>query len=274
MRRRLTTAGILLSIFALGFFIPALNWLLVLVTAAIAVLCTWELTAMMKLKGLRVYRRVASWGVLALVLEAAWTGMEYAIIVFGVAVCLAWLVRMPGEIKGAWADVSATCFTLAYVGIPFAALTKIFLAGTDGKAFLVLMLAIIWTTDSCALLVGKRIGRNKLWPKISPGKTWEGSLGGVAGALVITGVFALLFGRFFPTVQDWEWAVFAILFSIVGQVGDLAESLLKRDVGVKDSGSELTGHGGFLDLMDAVMFAALPLLAYLHLLHPGVFASQ
>ena len=271
MVRRIVTALILLSVVFAGFYFDGMRWLLVGMVSLIAVFCTFELTQMMKLKGLRVYRRIASWGVLLLLLEAVTTHLQFSMIVFGVAVCGAWLVRMPGKVEGSWGDISATCFTLAYVGLPFAAMLRVFLASPQGEAWLLMTMTIIWTTDSFALFTGKAIGKHKLWPKISPGKTWEGSVGGTIGALIATMVFYGFFREhYFPGVHLWEFLVYGLVFSVLGQLGDLAESLLKRDVGVKDSGSELTGHGGFLDLMDAVLFCALPMLAYLQIFHPGV----
>lgn len=270
MVKRVTTAAVFLLIVYAGFAYESLEWLIIGAASVFAVLCTFELMVLMRRKGLRVYRRVAAIGVLALILEALLTRLDYSIHVFGIAVCVAWILRMRGRVKGAWDDVSATCFTMAYIGIPFAAMMVLFTSGAAGKAWLLLMLGIIWTTDSAALFVGRMIGRNKLWPKISPGKTWEGSIGGVAGALILVFLARVFFPGHFAQAGNLELVFFAVLFSCIGQLGDLAESLLKRDVGAKDSGSELTGHGGFLDLMDAVLFSAMPLLIYIELLHPGI----
>jgi phosphatidate cytidylyltransferase len=176
-------------------------------------------------------------------------------------------------VEGAWGDISATCFAMAYIGIPFAAMTTLFLAGPQGRAWLLLMMAVIWTCDSMALFVGRSLGTRKMWPKLSPGKTWEGTIGGIAGGLIPVAVAGLFFGQWFPNVSVAEFIAFGLLFAVVGTLGDLAESLLKRDVGVKDSGSEVTGHGGFLDMMDAVLFSALPLLAYVKFFHPYVLTG-
>jgi phosphatidate cytidylyltransferase len=273
MIRRVASAFILIGLMILGFIWESLAWIPVGIAALIAVFCTFEITELSRKRGLRVYRRVAAWGVLALMLEATMTGMAYSHIVFGVAVCLAWIVRMPGEVEGAWGDISATCFAMAYVGLPMAALMKLFLGGADAQAWLLLTLAVVWASDTMALLVGKRFGTVKFWPKLSPGKTWEGCLGALMWGILATLVARLLFPAPFLGVGNLELVLFGLSFSIIAIFGDLAESLLKRDVGVKDSGSELTGHGGFLDLMDALLFCALPLLAYLHLFQPGVFQA-
>lgn len=270
MARRIFSAVVGLSIVYLAFTEPYFAWLAVLASILIALFCTFEMMAMMRRKGLRVFRRVASIGVVAMMIEAMVSGMQYSIYVFGIAVCVAWILRLRGRVQGAWGDVSATCFTLAYIGIPMSVIVKLFLAGTQAQAWLLMMLAVIWTTDSFALIVGKMMGRHKMWPKISPGKTWEGSLGGIMGALGVIVVVRAYFSPYFPGLGNIELIIFAVLFSSTCQLGDLVESLIKRDVGVKDSGSELTGHGGFLDLMDAVLFCAVPLIIYLELIHPGV----
>lgn len=273
MIRRIATAAVLLAIVFSGFIFPGMAWVLVVLTGVIAVACTWEMSSMLQPKGIRVYRRVASWGVLALLVEAVLTQMQFAGLVLGLAICLSWIFRMPGKVEGALGDITATTFTMAYVGLPLAAVVTLFLASPEAEAWLLLTLGIIWVTDSMALIVGSRFGTIKLAPRISPGKTWEGSAGGVLGALLVVLFVRLAFPNAFWMVSDLELVLFAVLFSIIGQVGDLAESLLKRDVGVKDSGSSLTGHGGFLDLMDAVLLAAIPLMIYLHLLHPYVFGG-
>lgn len=277
MTRRLITAGLLLACVFLGFYFdsPLLRVGLLGILAMLTIFCIWEITDLMKRKGLRVFRRVAAIGSLAMLVEAALTGQENTMLVFGSAVCLAWLVRMPGEVSGALADISATCFTLAYVGIPMAALTRIFLSGSMGEAWLIMTMGIVWMTDSCALFAGRSFGKHKLWPKISPGKTWEGSIGGTLGAVTLAVGLRLAFPKFYAVDLGWlPFIIYAVVFSALGQLGDLAESLLKRDVGVKDSGSPLTGHGGWLDLMDAVLFTALPLLVFLRIFVPQATAFE
>lgn len=268
MARRIITAAILLAIVYLGFAFHPFSYVLIALLALIGVSCTFELATMLRARGLHVYRRIASVGVVVLMLEAWLFDMTYSALVFGMAVSFAWTVRLRGQVHGAWADVSATCFTMAYIGIPLAAIVAIFTADIDAKAWLLLFLFVIWTTDSVALFAGRAFGRTKLWPKISPGKTWEGSGAGTVGALVMVFLARLFFPQYFAQYHALELVIFGLLMSLVGQFGDLAESLLKRDIGVKDSGSPITGHGGCLDLMDAVLFAAIPFLVYLHLLHP------
>ena len=111
---------------------------------------------------------------------------------------------------------------------------------------------LIWVNDSFAYLVGKSIGRHKLYPSISPKKTIEGSLGG----FVFTLLAAYLMARYEPILDLTQWMVLAAVIVLMGSLGDLLESKLKRQAGVKDSGAILPGHGGMLDRLDSLIFAA------------------
>jgi phosphatidate cytidylyltransferase len=125
-------------------------------------------------------------------------------------------------------------------------------------------LVITWVCDTAAMFAGKTIGGPKLWPVISPGKTWAGSIAGVIGALAavpLLNVLVLL--RVGVALPLWQGLVFAGVLGIVGQVGDLAESLYKREIGVKDSSALIPGHGGVLDRFDSLYFV-LPVSAVLY----------
>jgi phosphatidate cytidylyltransferase len=125
-------------------------------------------------------------------------------------------------------------------------------------------LVITWVCDTAAMFGGKAIGGPKLWPAISPGKTWAGSIAGVIAALAAVPIMNLLIlERVGVTLPLWQGLVFAAALSIVGQVGDLAESLYKREVGVKDSSALIPGHGGVLDRFDSLYFV-LPAAAAMY----------
>jgi phosphatidate cytidylyltransferase len=129
-------------------------------------------------------------------------------------------------------------------------------------------LAIVALTDTGAFFVGKAIGRHKLAPKASPGKTWEGAVGGFAasilGAITVYVVSNNYPALHFPEWDMWRYLYAGVVLSIASQIGDLAESVLKRDAGVKDSGNFFPGHGGVLDRCDGFLFAA-PFLYYIAL---------
>ncbi len=135
------------------------------------------------------------------------------------------------------------------------------LLGLHGRSPLLLLavMALVWAADIAAYFAGRAFGRHKLAPAISPGKTWEGVAGGIAGVLV----YGLLASHYLPVTAGFTWlplAAFLLLLTAFSIVGDLYESLLKRQVGMKDSSQLLPGHGGILDRIDS-QIPILPLVA-------------
>jgi phosphatidate cytidylyltransferase len=129
-----------------------------------------------------------------------------------------------------------------------------------GACLLFLVFAACWATDTAAYGAGRAWGRHKLWPAVSPGKTVEGSIAGLAASAVVVAAFGRLFG-----LELHSALVLGLLLGVTGQLGDLAESKLKRTAGVKDSGAVLPGHGGVLDRFDSLLFNAP--VAYFYLWH-------
>ena len=135
-------------------------------------------------------------------------------------------------------------------------------ARSAGFEVLLFALFIVWATDIGAYLFGRRFGRHKLMPDVSPNKTIEGALGGILSAVVVAALFLVFTANkgLFPYPMP-VMLVLTVLFSIVGQFGDLVESSIKRHYGVKDSGNILPGHGGILDRFDSLLFV-FPLCTY------------
>lgn len=153
----------------------------------------------------------------------------------------------------------ALCGLLIGLGAgSFAALAALAPA-QEGTARIVLLLAVIISSDVCAYFVGRALGRHKLAPRVSPGKTIEGAIGGVAGGALAAGLAGTYF---FPDQPLVLIVVLGMLLAVAGIVGDLLESLFKRYVGAKDSGTLFPGHGGALDRMDAFLLAAPLLYAF------------
>jgi len=143
-----------------------------------------------------------------------------------------------------------------YVGFGFNALVDARIAGLD-KALLAL--CIVWATDSGAYLVGMNFGKRRLAPRVSPNKSIEGAFGGILAAMLVTLVFMLVDSTVALPYGIYKMTLFAIFFSIAGQLGDLIESAMKRHFGVKDSGKFIPGHGGVLDRFDS-MLAVFPIM--------------
>lgn len=151
-------------------------------------------------------------------------------------------------------DAGVITLSMLYIGMGF----HYFIAARAvSLVALLYALFIVWTTDSGAYMLGRKFGRHKLAPHISPNKTWEGSIGGSLVATIIGSVF----WAFFPIghYSLFTMIILTLLFSIVGQFGDLVESALKRYYGVKDSGRILPGHGGILDRFDSLLLV-LPVI--------------
>ncbi len=167
---------------------------------------------------------------------------------FWIAVAPAWLARGM-QPSGARAVIAAGIVVLVPASLAMATLEP---------RRLLAVLVLVWIADSAAYFVGRALGRRKLAPSISPGKTWEGAFGGVAGALV----WAIICRRVFEDVAWPAYLVAAGILAAASIVGDLFESAAKRRAGVKDSGTLLPGHGGILDRIDSAT-AVLPIAALL-----------
>jgi phosphatidate cytidylyltransferase len=164
-------------------------------------------------------------------------------------------------------ETAAGLLLLVYIAYPLTLIPLIWNREQgDGLVLVIFLFLCVWSGDVAALYVGKRFGRRKLAPELSPNKTWEGAIASVV-ASVIFGVGFILYGdwltlhgstftRLHTNEPWWEWALLAILLNCAAQFGDLLESALKRGAGVKDSGTLLPGHGGVLDRIDALLLAA------------------
>lgn len=143
---------------------------------------------------------------------------------------------------------------LAFVYVPFLLMHLILLRQTEyGVQWLLVIMLIVMSNDSAAYYTGSAFGKHRLYPMVSPKKSVEGALGGLLGS--ICGTLLAKF-TFFPQLSLADTLLTAIFIGILGQTGDLFESLLKRSFGVKDSGSIIPGHGGVLDRLDSIIFAA------------------
>jgi phosphatidate cytidylyltransferase len=161
-------------------------------------------------------------------------------------------------------------FGVLYLGAPMVSLLWL-RSGGSGWDWTVMLLAATWSADIGAYAGGSLIGGPKLWPRISPKKTWSGFAVGILAAMLAAEAVAwAVHGAGAPTV-GWAWAA-GLVVGLATMAGDLCESMLKRSFGVKDSGSIIPGHGGLLDRVDGLMFAALAMAAVRLLVRFGVLA--
>jgi len=149
-----------------------------------------------------------------------------------------------------------------FIALPFSLLNFILFIQDWQPLILLSVFVTIWVNDTGAYLTGVTIGKHRLFERISPKKSWEGFIGGAVFALLSGYVFSLLI----PEIQLINWLVFSEIIVVFGTFGDLIESLMKRTVGVKDSGDLIPGHGGLLDRFDSMLLAAPVIFIYLSLL--------
>ena len=160
------------------------------------------------------------------------------------------LALLPGKARAAGSDVAWGVLGLAWIAGGGAAAVSILMLDPGGMALLIATVLTVAGDDVAAFFVGTRFGRHKMAPSISPAKSWEGFGGGVIGALLA----GALFGWLLNELNVMEGIALGAIASITVPVGDLVESRFKREIGIKDSGRLLPGHGGFLDRLDAILF--------------------
>ncbi len=159
-------------------------------------------------------------------------------------------------------NIGFTFLGIIYVAMPFALLIIMALQGGTFHPMLITgCLLLLWASDIGAYFAGTKFGRRKLFERVSPKKSWEGSLGGAAAA----GLIALGLTFWAPELKPWQWYCVGGIIVVTGTYGDLVESLFKRSIAIKDSGTSIPGHGGFLDRFDGLLLATPFIITFLKL---------
>jgi phosphatidate cytidylyltransferase len=246
---RILIAGALLPV-VLGAVYVGGWWLFALVTvAAVASLHEYWLMAR-PLAPLSLAGYVGA--VLALV-GAQLSGIDWMLGGALTTLVLAFVLKVISEARAAaTAAISSTLMGAVWIGGGLSFLLLLRHLPTHGRLALYTVLLAVWAGDTLAYLGGRLLGRHKMAPSTSPGKTWEGFVFGTAATVFVA--FVALYKSHFLTIP--QSIVLGAVLAVAGPLGDLFESLLKRDAGVKDSGTILGGHGGMLDRLDAFLFAA------------------
>jgi len=176
---------------------------------------------------------------------------------------MAYIIKLyKKEERKPFTNIAFTFLGVFYIAVPFALLNlAAFRTGTYNFEIIFGCLFILWASDTGAYFAGTYLGKTKLFERISPKKSWEGFFGGALLALV----FALGIAHYFQSLNIVQWLVVWVIIMVGGTFGDLVESLLKRSIAIKDSGSSIPGHGGFLDRFDGLFLAAPFIAAYLKL---------
>ena len=256
-----TSAAVLLALVLVAYLAgrPAL-FAVVVVAVSLAL---FELLTALRAHGRRpaiVFAQLMAVAVMA----AAYAGRRTALL--GALALLASgglaLALRPGRGATPATDAAWTIVSVAWIAGGGAGAAAILAIDPGGPALLVSYLLVVAATDVAAYFLGSRLGRHRLAPHVSPGKSWEGAAGGLVAGLAAGAVAGALLREL--TVA--QGVGLGALCGVLGPLGDLVESLVKREIGVKDSGGLLPGHGGFLDRLDAMLFCAVPVLVYLRAL--------
>jgi len=283
--QRVLTALVLIPVVvAIVLFTP--TWAVALATALITVLALREYFALGDAIGHRAYRLWTIFSALLVLFfqltdvfnhlwlrqgttvsvgshqlaQAPSVSWPFFAFMLGLTVLTLWTRRPLVETLPA-AGISSSALLL--VAFPLSHAIRIHGLSVDGPRLLLFALAIIWASDTVAYFTGRAIGKHPLAPHISPKKTWEGSIAGMLGSLLVAYAF-----HFWLTIPLPHLFAMAALGNIAGQMGDLLESACKRSAGVKDSGGLLPGHGGVLDRIDALILAIPVIWYYLVLVNP------
>jgi phosphatidate cytidylyltransferase len=271
MKPRILTALLLIPpvIYLIGW---SPKWLLLAAVIAVVELCLYEFFKLCQHAG---FKPLSSLAYLVSAALCAVRAMETSraemyslvLLVALVLVTLAVALALARDLKTYLGAIATTIFGVAYIGLTLSCLLplrfsrlgadSLGLVGAAGSAagrnLMLLLFLVIWADDTFAYLIGRTMGRKMLFPSISPQKTLEGSLAGLLGSLLVAWGFARLFWQ---TASLKKVILLAGLVALFGQIGDLAESAMKRGAELKDSGSVLPGHGGLLDRVDSLLFGA------------------
>jgi phosphatidate cytidylyltransferase len=262
-------SGTTLRVVTVGPLVPVILWMMfagplwlwrafILTAVAIA---AYELMAMKvpSSRGLRTWGSVTSLLFAYTIIVIDTTTALYGVVLLIVLGAMAWSLLQEDPLHNASVRVGWLLGTPVYVGGSLAAVAIVRDFPPTG-AWVFLAMALAWGSDTSAYFVGRKFGKTKLAPRISPKKTLEGAAGGLAASVVL----AVITSFFLPSLGAVDAIALGILAGSAGQAGDLLMSVLKRSSGVKDSGGILPGHGGILDRADALAFTAPATWAYGH----------
>ncbi|MEI2732606.1 MAG: phosphatidate cytidylyltransferase [Dermatophilaceae bacterium] len=242
--------GLLLGL----FIVLSLFWhkeLFVVVATTAVCIGVWELTRAVGRLGLHPPLVPLVLGTMAMLVVAFVSGSEALLVVFGLTCVAVLLWRGSDAAKGAAGDVASGLFLAAYPGL-LAGFSMLLLAPSDGAWREFTFLAVTVASDIGGYAVGVNFGRRPIAPRISPKKSWEGFVGSVLSCMIVgTGCV-----RFILDGPWWVGPVLGVAVAASGTVGDLAESAIKRDVGIKDASGILPGHGGLMDRLDSLVLTA------------------
>ncbi|HEY9008211.1 phosphatidate cytidylyltransferase [Ohtaekwangia sp.] len=238
--------------------------------AVFFIICSFTLIEFYKLvglDGLAPQKFIGTLGgilifILSFLIEGHLISYRFYIIVFPI-ISLVYMIKLYKKFeRKPFTNIAFTFLGIFYVAVPFALLNiAVFEEGIYHYEIIFGCLFILWASDTGAYFAGTYLGKRKLFERISPKKSWEGFFGGALLAMI----FAFGMSRYFDLLSVWQWLTIGVIIVVGGTFGDLVESLLKRSIEIKDSGSSIPGHGGFLDRFDGLLISAPFIATYLEI---------
>lgn len=244
------------------------EWTYFVVFLSISTLAQWEFYRLVRFQSYVPVRLLGVFiggllFVLSFLIEKGVLDSKYYFLIFPIA-CMIFLIKLyKKKDTNPFINIAFFYLGISYVALPFTLMNIIvFNHGDYSFQILLGLLVIIWASDTGAYFTGSAFGKTKLFERISPKKSWEGSIG---GAVIAVG-FAILLSRFYTDLSLYEWIIISIIVVVAGTYGDLVESLFKRSMSIKDSGNIIPGHGGFLDRFDSLILSVPFIVVFLKLL--------
>ena len=254
LTQRLVTGfvGAGIVIFA-SYFSEWTYFLVFLVICCLSILEFYRLTGldgMLPLKYIGTINAIMIF-ILSFMVEKGFCTTDLYFIIFP-SIALIFLIKLYKKEKKPFTNIAYTLLGIIYVGLPFALLNiSVYAQGEYNYQIVIGILLLLWASDTGGYIAGVLFGRTKLFERVSPKKSWEGMLGGFILAMII----ATILGKYFDVMNWYQWYLVAVIMVVAGTYGDLVESLFKRSIEIKDSGSSLPGHGGFLDRFDGLLIS-------------------
>lgn len=257
------TIGAAAMVFAIWFS----SWTYFL---AFSVICAFTLLEFYKLVGLDGHLPLKFWGTftglmlytIAFFVQKELLPVEYYFLLFPLGSLTFFIKLYKRDEKKPFTNIAFTFLGIFYVAVPFALLHAVaFSVGEYSYQIVLGLMLLIWASDTGAYFAGTKFGKHKLFERVSPKKSWEGSIGGAVTAFLM----AIAISYFYDDLAPWEWLIVAGITIVTATYGDLVESLFKRSIAIKDSGATIPGHGGFLDRFDGLLLSVPFIITYLAL---------
>jgi phosphatidate cytidylyltransferase len=256
---RIKTILILLPIAAAVIYFG--GWVLIPVWTAILVLAAVEYWRMFRDNGFQPFLPALVGGIVLLAVARAVLGFQHADLILSIIILVVMAIYIFLFERGE--DKPASGFTVTLGGILYLGWIGAYIISLrhtpdgNGLWWMLTALPAIWIADAWAYLVGKRFGRHRLSPRLSPKKTWEGYLGGIVLGTLCTVGLAAIWNLACPAITPLKGLIIGLVINTLAPLGDLGESLFKRQFGLKDSSNALPGHGGVFDRIDATLWAGV-----------------